>query len=169
MKTFPSTSEFPLKIVNLNRPQLETAYLDLRENYKNLKISRGLHVFHSKAKTAIVQDNQAIQATKLDLESRLRAIAIKEAAFSKEIYEILDEVTDAFEQFEDAGNRLLLGYEEYEKGRQTFAGGRAIKSLLDAVRNFFASWNLIKDLIKSIALKQKSMNKKLEQGNGRTR
>ena len=108
MKNFPSTSEFPLKIVDLQRAELETSYLNLRDWYKRLKISKGLHVSHSKTKSLILQQNQAIQTTKSDLEARIRAVAIREASVSKEIYEILDLVTDAFEQFEDAGNKLLL-------------------------------------------------------------
>ena len=169
MKTFRSTSDFPLKIIDLERSQLENAYLDLRDNYKRLKISRGLHVSHSQTKTFILQENQVIQSSKANLEGRLRALALKEATVSKEIFEILELVTDAFEKFEDAGNKLILGYDEYETGRRTFQGGRSLKSLLDAVRNFFRSWSAIKNLIKSIALKQKSLTKKLEQGNGRTR
>ena len=169
MKHFPSTSEFPLKIVELPRSELETSYLSLRDWYKRLKISRGLHVSHSKTKSLVLQQNEAIQATKSDLEARIRAIAIKEASVSKEIYEILDLVTDAFEQFEDAGNKLVLGYEEYETGRRSFQGGRSLKSLLDSVRDFFKSWKIIKDIIKSIALKQVSVTKKLEEKNGRTR
>ena len=169
MKNFPSTSEFPLKIVDFQRAELETSYLNLRDWYKRLKISKGLHVSHSKTKSLILQQNQAIQTTKSDLEARIRAVAIREASVSKEIYEILDLVTDAFEQFEDAGNKLVLGYDEYEKGRRTYAGGRSLKTLLDAVRNFFQSWNIIKNLIKSIALKQSSLTKKIESNNGRTR
>ena len=169
MKHFPSTADFPLKIVELPRAELETSYLSLRDWYKRLKISRGLHVSHSKTKSLVLQQNEAIQASKADLETRIRAIATKEASVSKEIYEILDLVTDAFEQFEDAGNKLVLGYEEYESGRRSFQGARSLKSLLDAVRNFFSSWKTVRDLIKSIALKQTSLTKTLEEKNGRTR
>ena len=167
LKTFPPVTRFPLQINALDRKRLEDSYMDLRDNYKRLKISRGLHLYHSKKKTVSIQNYDAVQAAKGDIAARVRAIVEREASIRAEAYEILEIVTDVFAKLEDAGDELSLGVEEYEKGRRTMQGGRSLANLIKAVYNFVRNWLSIKTQIKAITEKQDSIKDKLESGDGR--
>ena len=167
LKTFPPVTRFPLQINALDRKRLEDSYMDLRDNYKRLKISRGLHLYHSKKKTVSIQNYDAVQEAKGDIAARVRAIVEREASIRAEAYEILEIVTDVFAKLEDAGDELSLGVEEYEKGRRTMQGGRSLANLIKAVYNFVRNWLSIKTQIKAITEKQDSIKDKLESGDGR--
>ena len=164
-KFFPSTSYFPLEISSLERQTLEACYLDLRKNYKGLKISRGLLLSHSRSKSLLIEQNQLLEKTKRELESRIEEIETSEAAISQPVYEILQEVVDVFRKMEDTGNELVLGYEEYEKGKRSFAGARNLGRLIPSVITFYNVWKIIKDQIKSIQQKIKAMSLSEEETN----
>ena len=168
-KIFPPTTSFPIEISQIERDELETHYLNLRDNYKKLKISRGLLLSHAGSKALLLERNQLLAKAKRDLEIQIEEIENSEAGKSQLNYQILQQVVEVFEKMEDLGNELSIGYEDYEKGRRNFAGGAPLRTLIRSVINFFNSWSLIKDQIEAIkyqiktfASKEKSVNKQLK-------
>ena len=168
-KTFPPTTEFPLKVTALEREELENHYLNLRENYKRLKISRGLLLHHAGTKALLIERNQILEKAKRELELQIESIETSEASSSKANYQILQQVVDVFDQMEDLGNQLVIGYEDYDKGRRAFQGGAPLSVLIKAVINFFSSWRLIKeqitgikDQIKALVSNEETSNKQLK-------
>tara|TARA_B100000700_G_scaffold300887_1_gene369555 strand:+ start:510 stop:1028 length:519 start_codon:yes stop_codon:yes gene_type:complete len=168
-KTFPSTSAFPLEVSDLEREELENHYCNLRDNYKRLKISRGLLLNHAGTKALLIEKNQILANAKRDLENQIEEIKRSKAGTIQSNLQILENVVSVFDQMEDLGNELVIGYNDYEKGRRAFAGGPSIRTLIRSVINFFNSWSLIKeqiesikDQIKSLASGDKSETKKLK-------
>ena len=122
-------------------------------------VSRG--VFRSKAD----QNRAAMQ----ELETKLRAIAEREASVRKEAYEMLEIVTNVVGELEDAGDDLVNEYGSYLKGRQTFAGGAYIRGLIGAVIRFINRWTKSKDQLEQLVQKQQTMRQELEAADGQDR
>ena len=122
-------------------------------------VSRG--VFRSKAD----QNRAAMQ----ELETRLRAIAEREASVRQEAYEMLEIVTNVVGELEDAGDDLVNEFGLYQKGRSTYQGGSFIGRLIKAVTTFIRRWTGTKQQLAAIVEKQQAVQLSLEATDGQDR
>ena len=143
----------------MDREELNSTYSTLRSSYKSVMISRG--VFRSKAD----QNRTAMQ----ELETRLRAIAEREASVRKEAYETLAIVTNVVGELEDAGDDLVNEFGLYQKGKSTYQGGRFIGRLVGAVIRFIRRWTGTKQQLAAIVEKQQAVQLSLEATDGQDR
>ena len=143
----------------MDREELNSTYSTLRSSYKSVMISRG--VFRSKAD----QNRTAMQ----ELETRLRAIAEREASVRKEAYEMLEIVTNVVGELEDAGDDLVNEFGLYQKGKSTYQGGRFIGRLVGAVIRFIRRWTGTKQQLAAIVEKQQAVQLSLEGTEGQDR
>ena len=143
----------------MDREELNSTYSTLRSSYKSVMISRG--VFRSKAD----QNRTAMQ----ELETRLRAIAEREASVRKEAYEMLEIVTNVVGELEDAGDDLVNEFGLYQKGKSTYQGGRFIGRLVGAVIRFIRRWTGTKQQLAAIVEKQQAVQLSLEGSDGQDR
>ena len=156
---YPPTGHFPAHPQVLEREELDEAYGELRVAYRGLMVSRG--VFRSKAD----QNRAAMQ----ELETRLRAIAEREASVRKEAYEMLEIVTNVVGELEDAGDDLVNEFGLYQKGKSTYQGGRFIGRLVGAVIRFIRRWTGTKQQLAAIVEKQQAVQLSLEGSDGQDR
>ena len=143
----------------MDREELNSTYSTLRSSYKSVMISRG--VFRSKAD----QNRTAMQ----ELETRLRAIAEREASVRKEAYEMLEIVTNVVGELEDAGDDLVNEFGLYQKGKSTYQGGRFIGRLVGAVIRFIRRWTGTKQQLAAIVEQQQAVQLSLEGSDGQDR
>ena len=143
----------------MDREELNSTYSTLRSSYKSVMISRG--VFRSKAD----QNRTAMQ----ELETRLRAIAEREASVRKEAYEMLEIVTNVVGELEDAGDDLVNEFGLYQKGKSTYQGGRFIGRLVGAVMRFIRRWTGTKQQLAAIVEQQQAVQLSLEGSDGQDR
>ena len=143
----------------MDREELNSTYSTLRSSYKSVMISRG--VFRSKAD----QNRTAMQ----ELETRLRAIAEREASVRKEAYDMLEIVTNVVGELEDAGDDLVNEFGLYQKGKSTYQGGRFIGRLVGAVIRFIRRWTGTKQQLAAIVEKQQAVQLSLEGSDGQDR
>ena len=143
----------------MDREELNSTYSTLRSSYKSVMISRG--VFRSKAD----QNRTAMQ----ELETRLRAIAEREASVRKEAYEMLEIVTNVVGELEDAGDDLVNEFGLYQKGKSTYQGGRFIGRLVGAVIRFIRRWTGTKQQLAAIVEQQQAVQRSLEATDGQDR
>ena len=122
-------------------------------------VSRG--VFRSKAD----QNRAAMQ----ELETRLRAIAEREASVRKEAYEMLEIVTNVVGELEAAGDDLVNEFGLYQKGKSTYQGGRFIGRLVGAVIRFIRRWTGTKQQLAAIVEQQQAVQLSLEGSDGQDR
>jgi hypothetical protein len=87
------------------------------------------------------------------LEERLCAIAEPEAWVRQETCEMLEIVTSAIGDLEDAGDDLTQGLALDQKGRTTYAGG-----------GFIGRWTHTKQNLDNLLEKQNAMKRQLDQG-----
>ena len=156
---YPPTGHFPASPQELEREILNEAYSELRVAYRGLMVSRG--VFRSKAD----QNRAAMQ----ELESKLRAIAEREASVRKEAYEMLEIVTNVVGELEDAGDDLVNEFGLYQKGKSTYQGGSFIGRLIKAVATFIRRWTGTKHQLAAIVEKQNAVQLTLEGTDGADR
>ena len=156
---YPPTGHFPASPQELERDILDEAYSELRVAYRGLMVSRG--VFRSKAD----QNRAAMQ----ELESKLRAIAEREASVRKEAYEMLEIVTNVVGELEDAGDDLVNEFGLYQKGKSTYQGGSFIGRLIKAVTTFIRRWTGTKQQLSAIVEKQQAVQLSLEATDGQDR
>ena len=156
---YPPTGHFPAHPQVLEREELDEAYGELRVAYRGLMVSRG--VYRSKAD----QNRAAMQ----ELETRLRAIAEREASVRKEAYEMLEIVTNVVGELEDAGDDLVNEFGLYQKGKSTYQGGRFIGRLVGAVIRFIRRWTGTKQQLAAIVEKQQAVQLSLEDSDGQDR
>ena len=156
---YPPTGHFPASPQDLERETLDEAYNELRVAYRGLMVSRG--VFRSKAD----QNRAAMQ----ELETKLRAIAEREASVRKEAYEMLEIVTNVVGELEDAGDDLVNEFGLYQKGKSTYQGGRFIGRLVGAVIRFIRRWTGTKQQLAAIVEKQQAVQLSLEDTDGTDR
>ena len=149
---YPPTGHFPAHPQELEREELDEAYGELRVAYRGLMVSRG--VYRSKAD----QNRTAMQ----ELETRLRAIAEREASVRKEAYEMLEIVTNVVGELEDAGDDLVNEFGLYQKGKSTYQGGRFIGRLVGAVIRFIRRWTGTKQQLAAIVEQQQAVQLSLE-------
>ena len=156
---YPPTGHFPASPQELERETLDEAYNELRVAYRGLMVSRG--VFRSKAD----QNRAAMQ----ELETKLRAIAEREASVRKEAYEMLEIVTNVVGKLEDAGDDLVNEFGLYQKGKSTYQGGSFIGRLIKAVTTFIRRWTGTKQQLAAIVEKQQAVQLSLEATDGQDR
>ena len=156
---YPPTGHFPAHPQVLEREELDEAYGELRVAYRGLMVSRG--VYRSKAD----QNRAAMQ----ELETRLRAIAEREASVRKEAYEMLEIVTNVVGELEDAGDDLVNEFGLYQKGKSTYQGGSFIGRLIKAVTSFIRRWTGTKQQLAAIVDKQQAVQRSLEATDGQDR
>jgi hypothetical protein len=152
----PPTTAYPSDPSVLKRDQLDALYLQLRDNYRRLMISRGIH--RSRA------DRQGEQL--LELSERLRALAMREASVRAEAYAMLEIVTDVVEHLEDAGDEITTAFGEYQVGRRAYNGGGSIARLIQAVIRFLARWRQGKQRFDELSARQEALRGTLESGDG---
>ena len=155
---YPPTGHFPASPQELERDILDEAYSELRVAYRGLMVSRG--VFRSKAD----QNRAAMQ----ELESKLRAIAEREASVRKEPT-MLEIVTIVVGELEDAGDDLVNEFGLYQKGKSTYQGGSFIGRLIKAVTTFIRRWTGTKQQLSAIVEKQQAVQLSLEATDGQDR
>ena len=143
----------------MDREELNSTYSTLRSSYKSVMISRG--VFRSKA-----DQNRAAM---LELETKLRAIAEREASVRKEAYDMLEIVTNVVGELEDAGDDLVNEFGLYQKGKSTYQGGNFIGRLIKAVTTFIRRWTGTKQQLAAIVEKQQAVQLSLEGTDGTDR
>lgn len=85
LRAYPPTSHFPSRPSQLQRHELEQVYLDLRQNYKGLSISRGQ--FAGKVQTL----RQHLEVQEQQLAHVMQTLA-RVAQEKQEIYAVLDEL-----------------------------------------------------------------------------
>ena len=156
---YPPTGHFPASPQDLERDILDEAYNELRVAYRGLMVSRG--VFRSKAD----QNRAAMQ----ELESKLRAIAEREASVRQEAYEMLEIVTNVVGELEDAGDDLVNEFGLYQKGKSTYQGGSFIGRLIKAVATFIRRWTGTKQQLAAIVEQQQAVQRSLEASDGQDR
>ena len=156
---YPPTGHFPTHPRDLERETLDEAYNELRVAYRGLMVSRG--VFRSKAD----QNRAAMQ----ELETKLRAIAEREASVRQEAYEMLEIVTNVVGELEDAGDDLVNEFGLYQKGKSTYQGGSFIGRLTKAVATFIRRWTGTKQQLAVIVEQQQAVQRSLEATDGQDR
>ena len=159
MPSLLPTGHFPSDPAGMDREALHTTYSELRSSYKSVMISRG--VFRSKA-----DQNRAAM---LELETKLRAIAEREASVRKEAYDMLEIVTNVVGELEDAGDDLVNEFGLYQKGKSTYQGGNFIGRLIKAVTTFIRRWTGTKQQLAAIVEKQQAVQLSLEGTDGQDR
>ena len=105
-----STTVFPSDPSELEPPELEESYLALQGNFRGAMIARGR--FRGQAHRG--------RKAMVELESKLRVIAEREASVRAEAYEMLEILTNVVGELEDAGNDLVNEFGLYQKGRTTY-------------------------------------------------
>ena len=113
-------------------------------------------VFRSKAD----QNRAAMRG----LESKLRAIAEREASVRQEAYEMLEIVTNVVGELEDAGDSLVNEFGAYQLGRRSYQGGAFIRRLIKAVIRFINRWTSTKKQLTAMVDKQQAMQATLTEG-----
>ena len=156
---YPPTGHFPASPQKLERDILNEFYSELRVAYRGLMVSRGLYRSKSDQKRAAMHE----------LESKLRAIAEREASVRKEAYEMLEIVTNVVGELEDAGDDLVNEFGLYQKGRTTYQGGSFIGRLIKAVATFIRRWTGTKQQLATIVEKQRNVQLTLEGTDGSDR
>ena len=155
----PSTSRFPRQPSALEREALEAVYLDLRKNYETAMRGRGWY------QGEVGRQREAMA----QLETKLRAIAEKEASVRAEAYEMLEIVTNVVGELEDAGDDLVNEFGLYQKGKSTYQGGSFIGRLIKAVATFIRRWTGTKQQLAAIVEKQNAVQLTLEGTDGANR
>lgn len=148
----PPTSAYPSDPTVLEREKLDALYLELRGNYKSLMISRGIHRSRSQR-----QGEQL-----LELGTRLRDLATREASVRAEAYAMLEIVTDVVEHLEDSGDELSNAFGQYQLGRRSYNGGGGIARLIQAVIRFLNRWRQGKDRFGELSARHEALRDALD-------
>ena len=153
-KLFPPTGHFPASPQELERETLDEAYTELRAAYRSLMVSRGIYRSQS-------DQNRAVM---LELETKLRSIAEREASVRKEAYEMLEIVTHVIGELEDAGDNLVNEFGAYQMGRRSMQGAGFIGRLIKSVIRFINRWTSTKQQLEVMVEKQQTMQAALQEG-----
>ena len=71
------------------------------------------------------------------------------ATLNEKLRKTNDQLTIAKEvlaELEDSGNEMVIEYNAYQNGKNTFQGGSFLQKLIRAVINFVGQWNRTKEL-----------------------
>jgi chromosome segregation ATPase len=127
MREYPSTSQFPSRPGHLSREQLEETYLELRQNYKGLAVSRGQFAAKTRRlQVELTQQNEEFQ----QLMQRLSALAIEKQelqdvmgeleAVGRRQQALVSELRDEFEFVRDDRGNLLEKFNRMMKAIYRF-------------------------------------------------
>jgi hypothetical protein len=150
MVFLPPTTNFPPNSEALSREDLNGVYLELRNCYKSLMISRGQ--FRSRAGKAR-NETAMLKQNLLDLASR-------EASVRTDIYQMLEIVTAIAGDLEDAGDDLVNEFARYKMGCKTYQGGSFIRGLVQAVIRFINRWSQTKERVVQLDQKRQEFIEK---------
>jgi hypothetical protein len=164
----PSTSLFPSDPSGLERAELEAKYLELRESYKSLKISRG--VFRSRSR----KQSEQIEGQNLEQwnqSERIRELIGREAAVKARAYLLLEVVTEVMGHLEDAGDELSTSFGAFQLGKRrpggSAYGGAAMPQLMKGVLHFLNRWRLGKQRFGQLMVEREALVAALEGADGR--
>jgi hypothetical protein len=164
----PSTSLFPSDPSGLERAELEAKYLELRESYKSLKISRG--VFRSRSR----KQSEQIGGQNLEQwnqSERIRELIGREAAVKAKAYRLLEVVTEVMGHLEDAGDELSTSFGAFQLGKRrpggSAYGGAAMPQLMKGVLHFLNRWRLGKQRFGQLMVEREALVAALEGADGR--
>lgn len=164
----PSTSLFPSDPSGLERAELEAKYLELRESYKSLKISRG--VFRSRSR----KQSEQIEGQNLEQwnqSERIRELIGREAAVKAKAYRLLEVVTEVMGHLEDAGDELSNSFGAFQLGKRrpggSAYGGAAMPQLMKGVLHFLNRWRLGKQRFGQLMVEREALVAALEGADGR--
>lgn len=119
---------------------------DLRKQYEHLRKaaitvnrSRGQYIRQVKERDVLIDQLQEeissyANDAKLDYQERAQLLGI------------LTKYRDVFSSLEKAGDEMVEGINEYQKGAGTFQGARPIQRLLAACYAFMRAWKAAKDI-----------------------
>ena len=119
---------------------------DLRKQYEHLRKaaitvnrSRGQYIRQVKERDVLIDQLQEeissyANDAKLDYQERAQLLGI------------LTKYRDVFSSLEKAGDEMVEGSNEYQKGAGTFQGARPIQRLLAACYAFMRAWKAAKDI-----------------------
>ena len=119
---------------------------DLRKQYDHLRKaaitvnrSRGQYIRQVKERDLLIDQLQEeissyANDAKLDYQERAQLLGI------------LTKYRDVFSSLEQAGDEMVEGMEEYQKGAGTFQGARPIRRLLAACYAFVRAWKAAKEI-----------------------
>lgn len=119
---------------------------DLRKQYEHLRKaaitvnrSRGQYIRQVKERDVLIDQLQEeissyANDAKLDYQERAQLLGI------------LTKYRDVFSSLEKAGDEMVEGINEYQKGPGTFQGARPIQRLLAACYAFMRAWKAAKDI-----------------------
>jgi hypothetical protein len=137
MAFLPPTSDFPPNPEHLSREDLNSIYLELRNCYKGLMISRGQY----RSRSIKARDETAI------LRQNLLDLAAREASVRTDIYQMLEIVTAIAGDLEDAGDDIVNEFGRYKLGRKSYQGGSYLGGLVQAVIRFINRWTQTKERV----------------------
>ena len=125
---------------------LRSNYEDLRAAAITINRSRGQYISMLRKR-----DDQQLVITELQNELASFAADAQMALEEKaRLNVIVDKYADIIGQLETAGDALVDGITEYDRGSVTIQGFRPIRRLLSACRAFMAAWKSAKDLAANI-------------------
>ncbi|MEA5472672.1 hypothetical protein VB716_00355 [Synechococcus sp. CCY9201] len=150
MVSLPPTSDFPPDPEPLSREDLNSVYLELRNSYKSLMISRGQY----RSRSIKARDETAT------LRQNLLDLAAREASVRSDIYQMLEIVTAIAGDLEDAGDDIVNEFGRYKLGRKNFQGGSFLGGLVQAVIRFINRWTHTKERVVQLDQKRQEFIEK---------
>ena len=128
----PITEERYPSAPKCNQDDLLALYADLLHDAQRLSRSRGYYASRVVSlRTELAEFASAAQIT-LEEKANLNALVARYA--------------DTFQAFEQAGDELIGGLTDYDRGMRNYRGGNPIHRLIVAVRAFAKAWKAAKDL-----------------------
>ena len=150
MVLLPPTPRFPPNPEPLSREDLNNVYLELRNCYKSLMISRGQY----RSRAIKARDETAT------LRQNLLDLAAREASVRTDIYQMLEIVTAIAGDLEDAGDDIVKEFGRYKLGRRSYQGGSFLGGLVQAVIRFINRWTQAKERVVQLDQKRQEFIEK---------
>ena len=125
--------------VNPESSDLRKQYEHLRKAAITVNRSRGQYIRQVRERDVLIDQlqeeiNNYANDAKLDYQERAQLLGI------------LTKYRDVFSSLEKAGDEMVEGIKEYQKGAGTFQGARPIQRLLAACYAFMRAWKAAKDI-----------------------
>lgn len=182
-RALPPSSAFPVDPSDLDRAELESAYLHLRGSYGSLMRSRGQFRGRALRQGEEIRE-QGLQTFEQSeelakLREQLHQVTSREAQLKAQTYAMLEQVTDVIEQLEDAGDELSKGFSAYQLGKRRpgggsggygssglMAAGASMPQLIKGVLHFLNRWRLARQRFAQLSSQRDSLQGFLEDGDG---
>lgn len=137
MAPFPSIGkQFPAQPTP---KALRNTYDELRAAAITINRSRGQYIRQVQERDQLITKLE----TELTAYAKDAAIDMQERA---QLLAILGKYKEVFSAMEHAGDELVGGVEEYDKGIRPFSGGMPIARLVNACRAFIRAWKAAKEI-----------------------